>query len=78
MVSVTKEEKEEEQAIFDYLDKNISNNTKMPLSSVKGSQLRRPKFCFSGACAGCGETPYIKLLTQLFGDNMVISNATGC
>ena len=78
MVQVTKEEKEEEQAIFDYLDRNISNNTKMPLSSVKGSQLRRPKFCFSGACAGCGETPYIKLLTQLFGDNMVISNATGC
>jgi pyruvate-ferredoxin/flavodoxin oxidoreductase len=78
MVNVTKEEKEEEQAIFDYLDTNISNNTKMPLSSVKGSQLRKPRFCFSGACAGCGETPYIKLLTQLFGDNMVISNATGC
>ncbi|MBR1377112.1 MAG: pyruvate:ferredoxin (flavodoxin) oxidoreductase [Bacilli bacterium] len=78
MILATKEEKEEEQKIFDYLDKHISNNTKMPLSSVKGSQLKRPKFCFSGACAGCGETPYLKLLTQLFGDNMIISNATGC
>jgi len=48
------------------------------LGSIKGSQLRRPLFEFSGACAGCGETPYIKLATQLFGDRMVIANATGC
>ena len=47
-------------------------------SSVKTSQLRRPLFEFSGACAGCGETPYIKLLTQLFGDHAIIANATGC
>ena len=78
MVPVTQEEKEIEQQIFDYLETNISNQSRLPLSTVKGSQLKKPKFCFSGACAGCGETPYIKLLTQLFGDNMVISNATGC
>ena len=46
--------------------------------SVKGSQLLEPLFEFSGACAGCGETPYLKLLTQLFGDRLVIANATGC
>ena len=47
-------------------------------ASVKGSQLLRPMFEFSGACAGCGETPYVKLLTQLFGDRALIANATGC
>ncbi len=47
-------------------------------ATVKGSQLCRPLFEFSGACAGCGETPYVKLLTQLFGDHMLIANATGC
>ncbi|MBN2623342.1 MAG: pyruvate:ferredoxin (flavodoxin) oxidoreductase, partial [Acidimicrobiales bacterium] len=46
--------------------------------SVKGSQLLEPLFEFSGACAGCGETPYIRLATQLFGDRMVVANATGC
>ncbi len=46
--------------------------------SVKGSQFRRPLLEFSGACAGCGETPYLKLITQLFGDRMIIANATGC
>ncbi|MCD8138278.1 MAG: pyruvate:ferredoxin (flavodoxin) oxidoreductase [Planctomycetaceae bacterium] len=49
-----------------------------PLNTIKGSQLRRPLFEFSGACAGCGETPYIKLATQLFGDRMLVANATGC
>lgn len=48
------------------------------LASVKGSQLEQPLMEFSGACAGCGETPYIKLLTQLFGDRMMIANTTGC
>ncbi len=47
-------------------------------ATVKGSQAIRPLFEFSGACAGCGETPYIKLITQLFGDRMLIANATGC
>lgn len=46
--------------------------------TVKGSQFRKPLFEFSGACAGCGETPYVKLITQLFGDRMVVANATGC
>jgi pyruvate-ferredoxin/flavodoxin oxidoreductase len=48
------------------------------LASVKGSQLLRPLFEYSGACAGCGETPYVKLLSQLFGDRAIIGNATGC
>ena len=46
--------------------------------TVKGSQLLEPLFEYSGACAGCGETPYVKLITQLFGDRMMIANATGC
>ncbi|MDE6490571.1 MAG: pyruvate:ferredoxin (flavodoxin) oxidoreductase, partial [Muribaculaceae bacterium] len=50
----------------------------LPRYTVKGSQLRQPLLEFSGACAGCGETPYVKLLTQLFGERMVIANATGC
>ncbi len=50
----------------------------MNVNTVKGSQFRQPLIEFSGACAGCGETPYIKLVTQLFGDRMMIANATGC
>ncbi|GLC36254.1 hypothetical protein PLESTM_000423900 [Pleodorina starrii] len=50
----------------------------MDRSSVKGSQLQQPLMEFSGACEGCGETPYVKLLTQLFGDRLIIANATGC
>ena len=50
----------------------------MPDNTVKGSQFVKPKFEFPGACAGCGETPYLKLLTQLFGDRMIVANATGC
>jgi pyruvate-ferredoxin/flavodoxin oxidoreductase len=50
----------------------------MPVTSVKGSQFRQPLFEFSGACPGCGETPYVKVITQLFGDRMMIANATGC
>ena len=53
-------------------------NSEIDPSTVKGSQLIRPLFEFSGACAGCGETPYIKLATQMFGDRMMIANATGC
>ncbi|MEE0944797.1 MAG: pyruvate:ferredoxin (flavodoxin) oxidoreductase [Clostridia bacterium] len=51
---------------------------KFAISTVKGSQFRKPYLEFSGACAGCGETPYAKLITQLFGDRMYIANATGC
>ena len=47
-------------------------------TTVKGSQFKQPLFEFSGACAGCGETPYIKVITQMFGDRMVVANATGC
>ena len=49
-----------------------------PHDSVKGSQVLEPLFEFSGACAGCGETPYLKLVSQLFGDRMIVANATGC
>ncbi|MBF0592869.1 MAG: pyruvate:ferredoxin (flavodoxin) oxidoreductase, partial [Nitrospirae bacterium] len=52
--------------------------SRFKLTSVKGTQLVKPLFEYSGACAGCGETPYIKLLTQLFGDRLMIGNATGC
>jgi pyruvate-ferredoxin/flavodoxin oxidoreductase len=52
--------------------------TKLKLDTLRGSQLVRPTFEFSGACAGCGETPYLKLLSQLFGDRAMIANATGC
>ncbi len=54
------------------------DNASINPATVKGSQFKRPLFEFSGACAGCGETPYIKLVTQLFGDRMMIANATGC
>ena len=47
-------------------------------STVHGVQFLEPMFEFSGACAGCGETPYIKVLTQLFGDRLMVANATGC
>jgi len=54
------------------------DRTMMSVKSVKNSQLLQPLFEFSGACAGCGETPYLKLMTQLFGDRVVVANATGC
>ncbi len=69
-------EKEIEKA--KYLFDKVSIKEVMDISTIKGSQFKKPLFEFHGACAGCGETTYIKLLTQLFGDNMVISNATGC
>ncbi len=49
-----------------------------PHDTVKGSQVLEPLFEFSGACGGCGETPYIRLVSQLFGDRMIVANATGC
>ena len=55
-----------------------STRPQLKLDTLRGSQLVRPLFEFSGACAGCGETPYLKLLTQLFGDRALIANATGC
>ena len=63
--------------VFDYLVNNVSPKDNFKRETIKGSQLVKPKFAFHGACAGCGETAYIKLLTQL-SDNLVIANATGC
>src|SRR6185369_14877333 len=54
------------------------DRSRMNLNSVKGTQFLQPLFEFSGACSGCGETPYVKLLSQLYGDRMVVANATGC
>ena len=71
----------EQQEIFDYahkLPKKEEVAAKFKESTVKGSQFKQPLLEFSGACAGCGETPYAKLATQLFGDRMYIANATGC
>ena len=67
------------QEIFQYCDQKVSEKD-LPVNilTVKGSQFQRPLFEFSGACAGCGETPYAKLITQLYGDRMYIANATGC
>ena len=71
--------KEEREAEYKYLFNEVKDKKDvMPTNTVKGSQFVRPKFEFPGACAGCGETPYLKLLTQLFGDRMIVANATGC
>jgi pyruvate-ferredoxin/flavodoxin oxidoreductase len=73
------EHREVERARWDYfLAIPALDRALVPHDTVKGSQLLEPLFEFSGACAGCGETPYIKLATQLFGDRMVVANATGC
>jgi pyruvate-ferredoxin/flavodoxin oxidoreductase len=72
--------RERERANWDFFLTlpEIQKNGHLSFGSVKNVQLLQPLFEFSGACAGCGETPYIKLLTQLFGDHAVIANATGC
>ena len=71
--------KEAERANWDFfLSLPDIDRTRVNRSTVKGSQLLEPLFEFSGACSGCGETPYVKLLTQLFGDRMMVANATGC
>jgi pyruvate-ferredoxin/flavodoxin oxidoreductase len=61
-----------------FIDLPDYDRTKLATNNVKGSQFLQPLFEFSGACPGCGETPYVKLITQLWGDNMIIANATGC
>lgn len=71
--------RETEKQNWDYfLSLPDIDRTRINRSTVKGSQLLQPLFEFSGACSGCGETPYLKLLTQLFGDRMMVANATGC
>ncbi len=68
-----------ENTHWDYFSKLPDyDRTSLQITNVKGSQFLEPLFEFSGACSGCGETPYIKLLTQLFGDSILIANATGC
>ena len=63
---------------WEYMDKKVGYKQVVAPNNVKNSQFAQPLFEFSGACAGCGETPYIKVLTQLFGERMMIANATGC
>ena len=72
------DEKEKESANWDFALELKKKDVKLNTKTVKGSQFLQPLFEFSGACAGCGETPYVKLITQLFGDRMVVANATGC
>ena len=67
-----------EQKRFDYLSKNIKDKALFKKDTVVGSQFRKCNFEFPGACAGCGETSYLKLLSQLTGDKLMIANATGC
>ncbi len=76
---VSQESQLDQQAVFDYAVENVSEK-ELPfaLESVKGSQFKQPLLEFSGSCAGCAETSYARLITQLFGERMYISNATGC
>ncbi len=69
---------EKEAKNYEYFTTIPYKDSLLPKTSVKGSQFLQPLLEFSGACAGCGETPYVKLVTQLFGDRMYIANATGC
>jgi len=68
----------DQQPLFDYAVTLPVRDNLMDWKNVKGSQFRQPLFEFSGACPGCGETPYVKLATQIAGDRMMIANATGC
>ena len=68
----------EQQAAFDYAVANVSEKPELINNTVKGSQFKQPLLEFSGSCAGCAETSYARLITQLFGERMYISNATGC
>ena len=63
-------------AVFETLP--VNDRSRVDFSTVRGVQFLEPLFEFSGACAGCGETPYLKLLSQLFGDRLLVANATGC
>lgn len=72
------ETQEAEIERWQYMDKKVGYKRVVEPNNVKNSQFVQPLFEFSGACAGCGETPYIKLITQLFGERMMVANATGC
>ena len=76
---VSQESQADQQAVFDYMVAKVADKADMAdTTSVKGSQFNQPLLEFSGSCAGCAETSYARLITQLFGDRMYISNATGC
>ncbi|HNX57116.1 MAG TPA: pyruvate:ferredoxin (flavodoxin) oxidoreductase [Prolixibacteraceae bacterium] len=80
LVMKSLDSQEEEISRWNHFAKNVSYKEKVveKNKSIKNSQFAQPLFEFSGACAGCGETPYIKLISQLFGERMMVSNATGC
>ena len=75
---VPQESELEQQEVFNYMVAKVADKPDMQDNTVKGSQFRKPLLEFSGSCAGCAETSYARLVTQLFGDRMYISNATGC
>ena len=80
LVMVPMEGHEEDQKLWDYAINNVKSKQHLvdTKSNVKNSQFAQPLFEFSGACSGCGETPYVKLISQLFGDRQIVANATGC
>ena len=75
---VPMESQADQQPVFDYMVKKVAEKKDVADDTVKGSQFKQPYLEFSGSCAGCAETSYARLITQLFGDHMMISNATGC
>ena len=76
---VPQETQLDEQPVFDYLVANVGRKAEAPAeNTVKGSQFNQPLLEFSGSCAGCAETSYARLITQLFGEQMYISNASCC
>jgi len=76
-IAVALENHEDEKAAYIY-SKVTYKTDKMPTNTVKGSQFSQPLFEFNGACPGCGETPYLKVISQMFGDRMMVANASGC
>ncbi len=78
LTMVPRESQDNQQVVFDYMVANVSEKADMCDNTVIGSQFKKPLLEFSGSCAGCAETSYARLITQLFGDRMYISNATGC
>ena len=78
LTMVDQEQEAAQQEVFNYCVSQVSEKKDMQDNTVKGSQFRQPMLEFSGSCAGCAETSYARLITQLFGDRMYISNATGC
>ena len=78
LTMVDQEQEAAQQEVFNYCVSQVSEKKDMQDNTVKGSQFRQPMLEFSGSCAGCAETSYARLVTQLFGDRMYISNATGC